>query len=124
MRSPQFFSPVRGEIWLVQFEPSVGAETQKTRPALVLSRTDAGVLPLRVVVPVTTFQSRFAEFPWMVEVLPDESNGLKNRSVLDCFQPRSLDLQRFVRRWGEVDAATVENAARTVAEVLGVDLQP
>jgi mRNA interferase MazF len=86
----------------------------------VLSRDDVGVLPLRVVVPITTFQAKFAGVPWMLEIQPDAKNGLKNHSVADCFQPRSFDVGRFIARWGELDSVTVERAARTVAEVLGV----
>jgi len=117
-------SPARGQIWLVQFSPRVGSEMGSPHPALVLSRDDVGVLPLRVVVPVTSWQPRFAGVPWMVEVMPDAANGLRNRSVLDCFQPRSFDVGRFLSQWGELDPAVVERAARTVAEVLGVAAQP
>lgn len=123
MRTPDPITPVnprRGEIWLVQFNPRTGREMGNPHPALVLSRDDVGVLPLRVVVPITTFQARFAGVPWMLEIQPDAGNGLKSHSVADCFQPRSFDMGRFLARWGEVDAVTVEKAARTVAEVLGV----
>lgn len=91
-------------------------------PALVLSRDDVGVLPLRVVVPITTFQAQFAGVPWLLEIQPDATNGLKHHSVADCFQPRSFDLSRFIRRWGTLDTATVDKVARTVAEVVGVVL--
>ena len=117
-------NPARGQIWLVQFSPRVGSEMGSPHPALVLSRDDVGVLPLRVVVPVTSWQPRFAGVPWMIEARPDAANGLKNRSVLDCFQPRSFAVERFLSQWGELDAATVERAARTVAEVLGVVFEP
>lgn len=113
-------NPTRGQIWLVDFSPRIGSEMGSPHPALVLSRDDVGVLPLRVVVPVTSWQARFANVPWMIEITPDAANGLKNRSVLDCFQPRSFDVKRFVEPWGQLDPATVERAAITVAKVLGV----
>ena len=112
--------PKRGEIWQVQFEPSVGAEMSKARPALVLSRNDAGKLPLRVVVPVTTFQSNLAGVVWLVEVEATTTNGLTHKSLADCFQPRSFALERFISKRGTLDTATVDKIARTVAEVLGV----
>jgi mRNA interferase MazF len=115
--------PKRGEIWRVNFDPSVGAEQTKVRPALVLSRDDAGALPLRVVVPLTTWQPHLSAV-WLLSVEADATNGLSRTSVVDCFQPRSFDLGRFVSKLGELDVATVEEAARTVAEVLGVDFGP
>ncbi len=49
-------TPRRGEIWLVDFQRSVGAEIQKIRPAVVMSVDAMGRLPLRVVVPVTEWK--------------------------------------------------------------------
>ena len=41
----------QGEVWLVELGQTRGAEMEKTRPAIVLSDDNTGVLPLRVVVP-------------------------------------------------------------------------
>ncbi len=48
--------PQRGEIWMVRFDPSVGAEIRKIRPAVVVSLDNVGRLPLRIVVPLTDWQ--------------------------------------------------------------------
>ena len=45
-------APSRGEIWLVDFDPSIGSEIRKVRPALVVSLDSIGRLPLRLVVPI------------------------------------------------------------------------
>src|SRR5579864_3093026 len=50
-------APKRGEIWLNDFDPAVGAEIQKIRPAVVISMDNIGRLPLRMVVPVTDWKS-------------------------------------------------------------------
>lgn len=112
--------PKRGEIWLVNFSPKVGAEMGSPHPALVLSRDDVGVLPLRVIVPITTFQPQFKDVPWMIEVDASPTNGLHHKSVADCFQPRSFDLSRFIDRWGALDEKNLDDVARTVAQVIGV----
>ena len=49
--------PKRGEIWLVNLDPTVGAEIQKTRPAIVISSDYIGKLPLKLVVPITIRES-------------------------------------------------------------------
>jgi mRNA interferase MazF len=67
--------PSRGEIWLINFDPSVGAEIQKLRPAVVVSDDAIGKLPLRIVVPITDWQPNFANYPWFVP-LP-HSQGLR-----------------------------------------------
>lgn len=114
--------PKRGEIWRVDFDPSVGAEQTKVRPALVLSRDDIGALPLRVVVPLTSWQPHLTA-AWLLPVEANAKTGLSRRSVADCFQPRSLDLSRFLARLGQADAAQIEQVARIVAEIIGVNLE-
>jgi len=42
----------RGEIWLVNLEPTLGAEIRKTRPVVVISSNAIGVLPIRLVAPI------------------------------------------------------------------------
>ncbi|MDB9317343.1 type II toxin-antitoxin system PemK/MazF family toxin [Nodularia spumigena] len=41
--------PKRGEIWLVNFDPTVGAEIKKVRPAVVISSDSVGKLPIKLI---------------------------------------------------------------------------
>lgn len=43
----------RGEIWLVNLDPTIGAEIRKTRPVVVISSNAVGTLPIRLVAPLT-----------------------------------------------------------------------
>ncbi len=110
--------PKRGEIWRVDFDPSVGSEQTKVRPALVISRDDVGALPLRVIVPLTSWQPHLTA-AWLIAVEADVNTGLSRRSLADCFQPRSFDLSRFLSKLGATDPAKTEEIVRTVAEVIG-----
>lgn len=56
-------TPSRGEIWRVQFDPQVGEEIGKIRPAVVVSISSVGRLPLRIVVPITDWKVRYANYP-------------------------------------------------------------
>ena len=77
----------RGEVWLINLDPTVGAEIQKTRPAVVVSDDAVGVLPLRVIVPLTDWKDRYQVAPWMVRIEPAKGNGLAKVSAADA--PRS-----------------------------------
>lgn len=69
----------RGEVWLINLDPTIGAEIRKTRPAVIVNEDSIGILPLKIVVPVTEWKDRYSVAPWMVRVEPDAENGLGRR---------------------------------------------
>lgn len=111
-------SPVRGEIWLVNFDPTIGAEIRKVRPAVVVSSDSIGRLPLKLIAPITDWKPSFANNIWHVKVEPDNSNGLKKTSAIDALQLRGVDKQRFIRKLGQLSQATMEQITIAVAAVI------
>ena len=85
-------NPERGEVWEVRFDPSVGAEIQKTRPAMVIDSPAIGKLPLRIIVPITDWKDAYVHFPWFVNLKPTATNGLTKESGADAFQVKSCPL--------------------------------
>ena len=124
MQESRLNDPRRGEIWLISFEPQLGAEIRKTRPAVVLSLESVGKLALRIVVPFTDWQDQYAESPWLVRVMPDTRNGLAKLSAADAFQVKSVSLQRFVRRLGLMPADAVDEVVDAVALCIGMVISP
>jgi mRNA interferase MazF len=110
--------PARGEIWQVNFDPTIGAEIKKIRPAIVISSDAVGSLPIKLVAPVTTWDGTFAGKIWLVKISPDVSNGLMQDSAVDTLQIRCVDVRRFVRKMGFVSAIVMEDIAAAVAIVV------
>jgi mRNA interferase MazF len=113
----------RGELYLVAFDPTVGYEIQKTRPALII-QNDVGnqYSPLTIVAAVT---SKVSPTPFPVEVVVEraESNGLKIRSAIRLDQIRTIDRQRLIQRLGSVDPTTMRRVDTAIQISLGlVDL--
>jgi mRNA interferase MazF len=111
--------PQRGDIWTVQFDPSVGAEIRKLRPAVVASVDSIGRLPLRIVVPLTDWQSSFAGFPWFVLIPASQSSGLNKDSGADAFQVKSVSENRLLRQIGKVTDDQMEEIASAIALCVG-----
>jgi mRNA interferase MazF len=111
--------PKRGEIWLIDFDPAVGAEIQKVRPAVVINQDSIGRLPLRMVVPVTDWKPQYAGYPWFVELPSSPKNGLSKDSGADAFQTKSVSLSRFARRLGVVTSAELDEIAEAIALCVG-----
>lgn len=109
----------RGEIWLINLDPTVGAEIKKSRPAVIVSVDEIGVLPLRMIVPITTWKDHYSKATWMVQNEPSINNGLNNSSAADAFQVRSLSVDRFIHRIGKVDLDTFSAILEALQIVLG-----
>jgi mRNA interferase MazF len=110
----------RGEVWLLNLDPTVGAEIRKTRPVVIVNDDAVGVLPLRVVVPLTEWKTRYEVADWMVRVEPDQTNGLTKLSAADAFQVRSVAQERFVRPIGELSNLHMEAIAQALSVVLAI----
>ena len=110
----------RGEVWLINLDPTIGAEIRKTRPAVIVSDDAVGILPLKVIVPVTDWKDRYQVAPWMVRLQPDSQNGLAKLSAADAFQVRSLSQKRFVRRLGQLTELQMQELTEALAAVLSI----
>jgi mRNA interferase MazF len=113
-------APKRGEVWLVDFDPAVGAEIRKTRPAVVINLDAIGRLPLRMVVPITDWKPIYASFPWFVDVPASTTNGLLKDSGADTFQTKSISESRFVRLLGTISVAQLDAIASAIGLCVGV----
>ena len=100
----------RGDVYLVDLEPTRGSETDKTRPVIIVSnnaanrsaeRSRRGVL---TVVPVTSRTSHV--YPFQVRI-PAGEGGLATDSKAQAEQVRAVDYERFGRRLGTVGATTL-----------------
>lgn len=110
----------RSDIFLVAFDPTIGHEIQKTRPALVI-QNDVGNRhsPLTIVAAIT---SKISSIPYPVEVSiePSRTNGLEFQCVIRIDHIRTVDRRRLVRRLGVADCATMSKVDEAIKVSLGL----
>ena len=100
----------RGEIWLVNLDPTVGSEIRKTRPCLVVSPPEMhDYLRTVLVAPMTTAGR---EAPFRISVT---HGGRKGLILLD--QIRAVDKTRMAKKLGLVSPKTLTATLRTLQEV-------
>lgn len=112
----------QGEIWLINLDPSIGAEIKKTRPAIVVSDDALGKLPLKIIVPLTDWKDKYKIAPWMVKIEPSLKNRLTKDSSADCFQVRSISEERFVKRLDEVSGSIMDEVKIGLSKVLSIEI--
>jgi mRNA interferase MazF len=110
--------PKRSEIWLVNFDPTVGAEIKKTRPAVIVSSDAVGRLPIKLVAPLTDWKEHYASNIWHIRIDPNSTNGLAKPSAVDVLQLRGMDYKRFVRRLGHISAEKLEEIVLAIAAII------
>lgn len=94
----------RFEVWLVQLDPTQGAEIKKTRPCVILSPDEMAALRTVIVAPMT---SQGFTYPTRIPCVFQGKNGFV---VLD--QLRAVDKSRLTRKLGLISP---EEQERTIA---------
>jgi mRNA interferase MazF len=111
--------PRRGDVYLVAFDPTVGAEIRKTRPALILQNDIANRRSPVTIVAAITSQSDDELYPTEVRVGSREG-GLAKDSVVLLNQMRSIDKRRLVRKLGHLHPSTMAEVDRALAISVGL----
>ncbi len=111
----------QSEIWLVNLDPTIGAEIQKKRPAIIINDNRLGKLPLKVIVPITDWKENYSIAPWMVKLEPNSTNGLYKTSAIDCFQVRSLSQERLSKKLGIVDNQILDEIKKALKKVFDIN---
>src|SRR5712671_3595090 len=118
-KTTRLISPRRGEVYLVNVDPTIGAEIQKIRPALILQNDIANRHSSITIVAAITSQFEAPLYPTEVLIRVREG-GLTVDSVVLLNQIRSLDKQRLVRRLGAIQQATMDQVERALMISFGM----
>lgn len=115
--------PKYAEIWLVDFEPQIGTEIKKVRPAIVVSIDALGILPIRTVVPIRDYKDHHDGMFFYIPIEPSKNNGLSKYSTVDCSQVKSFDIKRFEKKLGKLTQDELEELVLVLSRCFGYTAQ-
>ena len=112
----------RGMIIDINLDPTLGSETGKIRPCIIVTNDVYNErVPVIQVVPVTAWSGKKARITTNIEIYPSKNTGLSKKSIADCLQTRPIDhRQRLVKIRGKMSSAKmneIDQALRIVFEL-------
>ena len=113
-------APRRGDVYLVALDPAVGAEIEKSRPAVVFQNDSATrASPITIVAAITSHTEARRVYVTNVPV-PKDDGGLPAASLVLTNQLRSVDCQRLIRRLGALNSQSMRRVDRALAISVGL----
>lgn len=108
-----------GDIHWIELPPASDHEQSGRRPAVIVQdQAYAGLLPVVLVVPLTTATSTL-RFPGTLLIPPDPENGLREPWVALVFQMRAVDRRRIGGRVGAVSGEVLAGIFAALDKLLG-----
>lgn|SRR3989338_586201 len=115
-----FYRPRRGEIWIVELDPTRGHEMQKTRYCLVIQSDVLNKkLPTYIIAPITS-KVRLEWFPIGI-ILKKGEGELSKESQIMLNQIKAADITRFKRKVGKLNESIMIQVNESLASVLGLN---
>ena len=110
--------PKRGEIYYVTFDPTIGVEIKKTRPALIIQNDIGNMHSPATIVAAITSTTRDV-FPHEVSLKTGEG-GLPKDSIILLNQVRTIDKKRLGKKLGMISSETMKKVDHAIAISLGL----
>lgn len=107
-----------GDVIWVNLNPTRGAEKRKTRPCLVVQKKITA-LDLLTVLPITDDNGR-RQTPFFAKIADFKDAGLSKKSVVDCYQIRTISLERVGGKLGRVSEAVLNRVKSSLALILEI----
>jgi mRNA interferase MazF len=111
---------LQGDICLVDFNPTLGDEISKIRPAIIVSSNFSSGLDLKIVAPITSWKADFEKVWWLFKLSPNKQNGLEAKSAVNCFQLRCVSNVRIIKKIGAVSAGELEEIIATAQNCIEI----
>ena len=109
----------RGDIILVNFDPIIGKEQGRTRPAIVIQNNISNIYsPTTIVAPITS-KIYSKEFPTNVQI-SSANSGLEKESTVLLNQIRAIDKSRVIKRISSLKDAEMRKVDLAIKVSLGL----
>ncbi len=111
-------SPLRGEVWWIDWSPGRGSEQTGVRPGLIVQRDAANRNPSYPNTMVVAISTKGRDLPFHIRLKPSPQNGLYETSFAKCEQTQTIGKERLVERIGRISNADLTRVSEGLRLVL------
>ena len=110
-----------GNIYTVNFNPLTGSTLNKTLPVVILNGGDHRYLPLAIIAPIIDWEDYLDENPFFVSLEPESLKGLRDKSMIDCYQLRAIDHERLIEKIGTLPHDKMSQIKKSISLILDIE---
>lgn len=111
----------RGEIWLVNLDPTLGSEIKKKRPCAIIGVEHLMRNEMTISVPITSWKPKYSKCIWMINIAAGDVSGLDIESAADASQIRAISTKRFIHCMGRLSNPQLQNTVAAVVLCIGFE---
>jgi mRNA interferase MazF len=110
-----------GDIYTVKFNPPTGSTFNNTLPVIILNGGDDRYLRLAIVAPIIDWEDYLDENPFFVSLEPGSLKGMRNKSMIDCYQLRAIDHERLMEKIGTLSSEKMNQIKKSISLILDIE---
>ena len=111
----------QGEIWDINLGNDYETDGGGNCSVIVINDDTIGILPSRVIVPLTEWQDEYGDAIWLIRVDPNNDNNLNQTSAVDAFQVHTIPTSRFIKRIGTVSVQELQHIKNAVKAIINAE---
>ena len=111
----------QGEIWDINLGKKYETDGGAKCPVVVINDDTISILPVRVIVPLTTWQDEFDDAIWLIRVDPNSENNLTRTSAVDAFQMHTIPITKFIKKIGTVSVQELQHIKNAIKAIINAE---
>jgi len=110
-----------GDIYTVSLSSSSEGSGNKSIPVVILSGGHDRYFKQAIVAPVIGWEGSLDKNPFFVNLEPDSLRDFPTRSMIDCYQLRVFNHERFVKRIGTISKDEMAQVKKSISLILDIE---
>jgi mRNA interferase MazF len=90
-------------------------------PVIIINDDTIGIIPSRVIAPITEWQDKFEDAIWLIRIMPNPENNLSKISAVDVFQLYTIPTTRFIKKIGVLTHRELEKIKNAIKAIISAE---